>query len=72
MLRSALLALPILLAGSLAAQTDAAALQAKLDEKLATPFLTKAEWSTDYDQARTLAKAKGKVILAYFTRSYAA
>lgn len=71
MLRSAFLALPILLAGPIAAQNDAAALQAKLDEKLAASFLTKADWTTDYDQARTLAKAKGKVILAYFTRSYA-
>ncbi len=71
MVRSALLALPLLLAGVVASQNDPAALQKKLDEKLSAPFLTKAEWKTDYDEARKLAKAKGRVILAYFTRSYA-
>jgi ABC-type sugar transport system substrate-binding protein len=43
----------------------------KRDEKLATPFLKKAPWITDYTQARAASKKAGKLIFAYFTRSYA-
>lgn len=41
------------------------------DQKLAEPWLKKAAWITDYDKAREQAKKSGKVIFAYFTRSYA-
>ena len=41
------------------------------DEKLAKEVFKKAPWGFDYDAARKQAKAEGKLILAYFTRSYA-
>jgi hypothetical protein len=50
---------------------DQAALVKKRDEKLALEFLKKADWITDYDKARAEAKKTGKMIFAYFTRSYA-
>lgn len=46
-------------------------LKANLEAKLKAPFLSKAEWVTDYDKARESAKATGKPIFAYFSRSYA-
>ncbi|HLU37901.1 MAG TPA: hypothetical protein VK081_00855 [Planctomycetota bacterium] len=41
------------------------------DEKLAKPVFQKADWNTDYDAVREQAKKEGKLIFAYFTRSYA-
>lgn len=41
------------------------------DQKLAEPWLKKAAWITDYDQAKEEAKKSKKIIFAYFTRSYA-
>ncbi|MCI0342955.1 MAG: hypothetical protein L0216_17740 [Planctomycetales bacterium] len=41
------------------------------EAKLAEPFVGKAPWVTDYNQARDTAKAGNKLIFAYFTRSYA-
>jgi len=49
-------------------QTD---LEKKRDEKRAAPFLQKAPWITDYAQARAESQKSGKLIFAYFTRSYA-
>ena len=43
---------------------------AKRDQKLESEFLKKAHWITDYDQALAEAKNQGKLIFAYFTRSY--
>jgi hypothetical protein len=43
----------------------------KRDQKLKEPFLTKAPWITDYDKAREESVKSGKLIFAYFTRSYA-
>ncbi len=40
--------------------------------KLARPVFTRAEWVTNYEAARAKAKREDKLILAYFTRSYAA
>lgn len=40
------------------------------DAKLAEEWLKKADWITDYDKAREEAKKSGKLIFAYFTRSY--
>ncbi|GAB4148657.1 MAG: hypothetical protein Fur0037_16980 [Planctomycetota bacterium] len=40
-------------------------------EKLAKPVFAKAAWRTDYDAARKEARETGKLILVYFTRSYA-
>ena len=47
-------------------------LKQKRTEKLAKPVFQKAPWVHDYDQAREQAKKEGKLIFAYFTRSYAA
>jgi hypothetical protein len=41
------------------------------DEKLAKPVFQLAKWNTDYDAVREEAKKSGKLIFAYFTRSYA-
>jgi hypothetical protein len=43
-----------------------------LREKLRSPFLSKARWTTDYDKAKASSAASGNPILAYFTRSYSA
>ena len=55
-----------LLAATTAAQdrpTPAAALQAKL----ASPFLTKASWFTDYQAALAAAEKRKTLIFGYFT-----
>ncbi len=41
------------------------------NKKLQEPFLKKADWITDYDKALGESKQSGKLILAFFTRSYA-
>ncbi len=45
-------------------------LRARRHDKLAAPFVTRAEWHTDLDKARQVAAREGKLILAHFTRSY--
>jgi len=50
---------------------DQATLQKWREAKLAEPWLKKAAWFTDYDQARQAARDGRKLILTYFTRSYA-
>ena len=55
------------LGAGLAAQGD---LEAKLEKKLASPFLENADWVTDLGKAKARAKETGKVIFGYFTRSY--
>lgn len=55
---------------SLAAQ-DQEQLIANRAKKLESRFLEKADWFTDYDQARAEASKTGKMIFAYFGRSYA-
>jgi hypothetical protein len=69
------IALAALLASLLPAQNrpqpDQARLKEQRTEKLAKPVFTKAPWVADYDKAREQAKKEGKVIFAYFTRSYA-
>ncbi len=52
------------------AQRSQEELKARYEKKLKKEFLQKASWFTDYDEARAEAKAKGKLILTYFTRSY--
>ena len=42
----------------------------KRDAKLASEFLKKADWHTDYSKALAAAKKSKKLIFAYFTRSY--
>jgi hypothetical protein len=57
----------LLVAAPAAAQSD---LEKKRDAKLAEKWFTSNEWTSDYDVARKRAKESGKVIFAYFTRSY--
>ncbi len=64
-------ALTLLAAGAAPAQADDAKLAGLRDKKLELPFLKKAAWTTDYDAALADAKKNGKLIFAYFTRSYA-
>ena len=59
------------LAPSSLGQGDQELLKEKLEKKLAEPFLKNGKWYTDYDVAREEAKKNGKLIFAYFTRSYA-
>jgi hypothetical protein len=47
------------------------ALEEKLKEKLGKPFARNAAWVHDFAEARKAAAASGKVIFAYFSRSYA-
>lgn len=46
-------------------------LKQQREEKMAKEVFTKADWTFDYDKAREQAKKSGKLIFAYFTRSYA-
>lgn len=50
------------------AQAD---LKSKLDAKVKEAWVGDAGWITDYDKAREKAKGEKKLIVAYFTRSYA-
>ncbi len=43
----------------------------KLKKKLDSAWIKDPKWITDYDEAKAEAKKTGKVIFAYFTRSYA-
>ena len=52
-------------------EPDEATLISRRDQKLASEFLKKADWILDYDRARSDSKKTGKVLFAYFTRSYA-
>jgi hypothetical protein len=65
---------PALLAAALVAVIGSAAfgqsLEEKRDKKLASEFLKKAAWTTDYDKALEEAKKTGKPIFGYFSRSY--
>lgn len=61
----------LLLATQASAQGSQEDLAARRDKKLKSAFLQKADWITDYDKARARAKQSGKLIFAYFTRSYA-
>jgi len=45
-------------------------LKAKLEKKLQKEFLKNAPWVLDYDQALKQAKESGKLIFAYYSRSY--
>ncbi len=54
-----------------AAIPQASPMEARLQAKLQEPWLKKAAWITDYDDAKAASKEQGKPIFAYFTRSYA-
>lgn len=57
-------------APALPAQEDVDALKEMYQHKLELPFLKAGGWSTDFDQARALAKEQGKLVFVYFSRSY--
>jgi len=61
-LLAALLLAPIGQAGDL--------LQERLAEKLAKPFVKNADWARSYDEALKRAREEGKLVFAYFARSY--
>ena len=46
-------------------------LKKQRDEKLAGDWVKKFPWITDYTKAKAESKKSGKVIFAYFSRSYA-
>ena len=64
----------LVLAAALTAAIGSAAfgqsLEEKRDKKLASEFLKKSAWLTDYDKALAESKKSGKPIFGYFTRSY--
>ncbi len=49
---------------------DQATLKKRYEAKLLKPFVQKADWVQDYDEARAAAARGKKLIFAYFTRSY--
>lgn len=59
-----------LVSAAAVAQDSQQELARKRDQKLQAAFLKKAAWSTDYDKCREEARTSGKLIFAYFTRSY--
>ncbi len=48
-----------------------AELQRRYDEAIAKPYVKAGGWVLDYDVARERAIKEGKLIFAYFSRSYA-
>ncbi len=60
-----------LLAGFCSAAAAQDSMESKLEKKIKAPFLSKAGWITDYDKAREESRKSGRLIFAYFTRSYA-
>ena len=52
-------------------QYDQAKMQAEYEKKIAKEFVSFGGWTTDYDAARAKAKAEGKLLFTYFSRSYA-
>lgn len=53
------------------AQDDTAELRDKYAEKQKKEFVGKVPWARTFDEARATAKKQGKLVLGYFTRSYA-
>lgn len=55
---------------ALSALAAADELEERLDAKLKKDFVANAAWVLDYDEALARAKQEGKLVFAYFTRSY--
>ena len=61
----------VLVGSSFTKVTDGQAeLRAKYEQKIAKDFVSSGNWILDYDDARAKAKAEGKLLFTYFTRSY--
>ena len=58
--------LVLTLSPALAAQ-DGPGPRALLEAKLASPFLSRADWTTDYDEALRRARVREQLVLGYFT-----
>jgi hypothetical protein len=72
LLRWSLLVLGLMAAApAVGAQEDDAALREKYAEKLKKEFVGKIPWSQSFEQARKSATEQKKLVLGYFTRSYA-
>ena len=56
---------------ALLAVASAESMEEKFAAKLESPFLKNAAWVHSYEHALKTAKAEGKLVFAYFTRSYA-
>ena len=54
----------------LSAAAYAEDLEANLASKLAQPFVKNAAWATDHEDALGRARKEGRLVFAYFTRSY--
>ena len=65
----ALMALLALLAPACMESSDQ--LRSSYEAKLSEDWFVNGGWSADYDAVRARAKAEGKPILAYFSRTYA-
>ncbi len=70
MRRAALSAVLVALCASPAAAQNVDELRAKYETKIGEDWFTSNGWSDDYDLVRERAVESGKVIFAYFTRSY--
>ncbi|MHC4222477.1 MAG: hypothetical protein ACYSX0_02565 [Planctomycetota bacterium] len=66
-MQAKILAALLCLAGLAAAQS----MEARLEKKLAKGFIKNAAWEQDYDAALKRSTESGRLIFAYFTRSYA-
>ena len=73
MFRLGLLALGLSLAAPAATAQDAETqdLRDKYAKKLEKEFVGKIDWAQSFEQASATAKKDGKLVLGYFTRSYA-
>mgnify|MGYP003654964456 CR=1 FL=1 len=61
----------VLVGSSFSQSTDEQAeLRAKYEKKIAKDFVSYGNWMLDYDAARAKAKAEGKLLFTYFSRSY--
>lgn len=64
------LAVLLVVATVLTAQGPTQDLEARLEAKLAQPFVRNAAWVLDYGKALEESKRSGKLVFAYFTRSF--
>ena len=60
----------VLAAAARAQGTEESPELTKFEKKLTAPFIKKAPWVLDYAAAKKQAKDSGKVLFAYFTRSF--
>ena len=63
--------IPALVLAAMSSAAFAQSMEERLDAKLKKDFVSAVAWEQDYDAARQKAQDSGKMIFAYFTRSYA-